>query len=71
MKTAKLPRCYYDFMDQLKTNPAGSTPYTPSLAMLYGLKESIRSVSRLVSMLAAQTALDSWQPRDCETGLHS
>jgi hypothetical protein len=23
MKTAKLPRCYYDFMDQLKTNPAG------------------------------------------------
>lgn len=44
MKTAKLPRCYYDFMDQLKTNPAGSTPYTPSLAMLYGLKESIRSV---------------------------
>ncbi|KAF6266398.1 pyridoxal phosphate-dependent transferase [Scenedesmus sp. NREL 46B-D3] len=41
MKTAKLPRCYYDFMDQLKTNPAGSTPYTPSLSMLYGLKESI------------------------------
>jgi hypothetical protein len=24
MKTAKLPRCYYDFMDQLKTNPAGA-----------------------------------------------
>jgi alanine-glyoxylate transaminase/serine-glyoxylate transaminase/serine-pyruvate transaminase len=42
MKTAKLPRCYYDFMDQLKTNPAGSTPYTPSLAMLYGLRESIK-----------------------------
>lgn len=41
MKTAKLPRCYYDFADQLKTNPAGSTPYTPSLSMLYGLKESI------------------------------
>jgi aspartate aminotransferase-like enzyme len=44
MKTAKLPRCYYDFEDQLKTNPAGSTPYTPSLSMLYGLKESIRCV---------------------------
>jgi alanine-glyoxylate transaminase/serine-glyoxylate transaminase/serine-pyruvate transaminase len=41
MKTAKLPRCYYDFMDQLKTNPAGSTPYTPSLSLLYGLRESL------------------------------
>lgn len=24
MKTAKLPRVYYDFLDQLKTNPAGT-----------------------------------------------
>lgn len=41
MKTAKLPRCYYDFADQLKTNPDGNTPYTPSLHLLYGLRESL------------------------------
>jgi alanine-glyoxylate transaminase / serine-glyoxylate transaminase / serine-pyruvate transaminase len=41
MKTAQLKRCYYDFADMLKTNPSGSVPYTPSLPMLYGLKESI------------------------------
>lgn len=40
-KTAKLPRCYYDFADQLSTNPAGNTPYTPSLHLLYALEESL------------------------------
>jgi hypothetical protein len=42
MKSAKLPRCYYDVMDQMKTNPSGNTPYTPSLSRLYGLRESIK-----------------------------
>lgn len=41
MKTARLPRCYYSFEDQLRTNPGGSTPYTPSLHLLYGLQESL------------------------------
>jgi len=41
MKSAKLKRVYYDFADMLKTNPSGNVPYTPSLPMLYGLKESI------------------------------
>lgn len=41
-KTAKLPRVYYDWDDQLKTNPGGNTPYTPSLHLLYGLRESLR-----------------------------
>ena len=41
METATLPRCYYDFQDQLKTNPSGNTPYTPSLHLLYGLQESL------------------------------
>eukprot|EP00798_Chlamydomonas_sp_ICE-L_P010585 gene10585-12245_t len=40
-KTAQLKRCYYDFADYLKTNPSGNTPYTPSLPLLYGTKESI------------------------------
>lgn len=41
MKTAKLPRIYYSFEDQLKTNPSGNVPYTPSLMLLHGLKESL------------------------------
>lgn len=40
-KTAKMKRCYYDFADMLKTNPAGSVPYTPSLPLIYGLQESL------------------------------
>jgi alanine-glyoxylate transaminase/serine-glyoxylate transaminase/serine-pyruvate transaminase len=42
MKTAKLKRCYFDFLDMLKTNPSGNVPYTPTLSLLYGLQESLR-----------------------------
>ncbi len=42
MKTAKLRRCYFDFLDMLKTNPSGNVPYTPTLSLLYGLQESVR-----------------------------
>jgi len=38
---AKLPRCFFDFGDMRKTNPTGYFPYTPSLPMLYGLRESL------------------------------
>ena len=41
MKTSKLKNCYYDFADMLKTNPSGSVPYTPSLPLLYGMRESV------------------------------
>lgn len=41
MKTATSKRCYYDFADQLKTNPSGNVPYTPCLSLLYGLRESL------------------------------
>jgi alanine-glyoxylate transaminase/serine-glyoxylate transaminase/serine-pyruvate transaminase len=41
MKTAQLKRVYYDFADQLRLNPDGNVPYTPSIPMLYGLKESM------------------------------
>jgi alanine-glyoxylate transaminase/serine-glyoxylate transaminase/serine-pyruvate transaminase len=40
-KAAGLKRCYYDWEDQLATNPAGSVPYTPSIPLLYGLQESL------------------------------
>lgn len=40
-KTAKLPRSYYDFEGMLKTNPSGNVPYTPSIPLLYGLRETL------------------------------
>lgn len=41
MKTSHLKNCYFDFTDMLKTNPQGSVPYTPSLPLLYGMRESV------------------------------
>ncbi|MGH7580408.1 MAG: aminotransferase class V-fold PLP-dependent enzyme [Gemmatimonadales bacterium] len=38
---ARLPRCFFDFGDMRKANPTGYFPYTPSLPMLYGLRESL------------------------------
>jgi alanine-glyoxylate transaminase/serine-glyoxylate transaminase/serine-pyruvate transaminase len=38
---AKLPRVFFDFGDMRKANATGYFPYTPSLPMLYGLRESI------------------------------
>ncbi len=40
--SAKLKRCYYDLEDQLATNPSGNVPYTPSIPLLYGMKEALR-----------------------------
>jgi len=38
---AKLPRVFFDFGDMRKHNATGYFPYTPSLPMLYGLRESL------------------------------
>jgi alanine-glyoxylate transaminase/serine-glyoxylate transaminase/serine-pyruvate transaminase len=38
---AKTPRCYFDFGDMRKANATGYFPYTPSIPMLYGLREAI------------------------------
>jgi alanine-glyoxylate transaminase / serine-glyoxylate transaminase / serine-pyruvate transaminase len=38
---AKLPRVFFDFGDMRKANASGYFPYTPSLPMLYGLRESL------------------------------
>ena len=40
-KTAKLPRCYWSFDDMIRANATGYFPYTPSMPMLYGFKESV------------------------------
>ena len=38
---AKLPRVFFDFGDMRKANTTGYFPYTPSLPMLYGLREAM------------------------------
>jgi alanine-glyoxylate transaminase/serine-glyoxylate transaminase/serine-pyruvate transaminase len=38
---AKLPRVFFDFGDMTKANATGYFPYTPSLPLLYGLRESL------------------------------
>ena len=35
------PRCYFDFGDMIRANATGYFPYTPSLPLLYGLRESL------------------------------
>jgi alanine-glyoxylate transaminase/serine-glyoxylate transaminase/serine-pyruvate transaminase len=39
--SAKLARVFFDFGDMRKANTTGYFPYTPSLPLLYGLRESI------------------------------
>jgi alanine-glyoxylate transaminase / serine-glyoxylate transaminase / serine-pyruvate transaminase len=40
-RNAKLPRCFFDFDDMIKTNKIGFFPYTPSVPMLRGLRVSV------------------------------
>lgn len=40
-KSARLPRCYWSYEDMVKANGSGYFPYTPSIPMLYGLRESL------------------------------
>jgi alanine-glyoxylate transaminase/serine-glyoxylate transaminase/serine-pyruvate transaminase len=40
-KSASCTRAYFDFSDHIKANATGYFPYTPSLPMLYGLRESL------------------------------
>ncbi|MGH8579908.1 MAG: aminotransferase class V-fold PLP-dependent enzyme, partial [Gammaproteobacteria bacterium] len=40
-KTAKCPRCFFDFGDMIKTNDLGYFPYTPPMNLLRGLRESL------------------------------
>ena len=40
-KTATSRRCYFDYGDMVSANASGYFPYTPSIPMLYGLRESL------------------------------
>ena len=43
-KAAKLPRCFFDFEDQIKTNVSGFFPYTPPMILLRGLREALNMI---------------------------
>jgi alanine-glyoxylate transaminase/serine-glyoxylate transaminase/serine-pyruvate transaminase len=40
-KSATSRRCYFDYGDMVNSNASGYFPYTPSIPMLYGLRESL------------------------------
>jgi alanine-glyoxylate transaminase/serine-glyoxylate transaminase/serine-pyruvate transaminase len=40
-RTSTMPRCYFSFDDQIKTNDAGYFPYTPPTQLLHGLRASL------------------------------
>jgi alanine-glyoxylate transaminase / serine-glyoxylate transaminase / serine-pyruvate transaminase len=44
-KTAKTPRCYFDYADMVTANAQGYFPYTPSVPMMYGLKEALALIA--------------------------
>jgi alanine-glyoxylate transaminase/serine-glyoxylate transaminase/serine-pyruvate transaminase len=41
LPSAKCARVFFDFADQIKANATGYFPYTPSIPLLYGLRESL------------------------------
>jgi alanine-glyoxylate transaminase / serine-glyoxylate transaminase / serine-pyruvate transaminase len=44
-KKATSKRCYFDYGDMVTNNAAGYFPYTPSIPMLYGLRESLAMIA--------------------------
>ncbi len=75
-KRAKYPRCYFDYGDMVSANASGYFPYTPSVPMMYGLRESLamlaeeglENVFRRHSYLAAgvrAAVLEGWKLRLC------
>ncbi|MBM3614107.1 MAG: aminotransferase class V-fold PLP-dependent enzyme [Alphaproteobacteria bacterium] len=41
MDTARLPRCFFDLADQIRSNASGGFPYTPPAGLIAGLSRSI------------------------------
>jgi len=44
-RSASSPRCYFDYGDMVTANATGYFPYTPSIPMLYGLRESLALIA--------------------------
>jgi len=58
-KSAKSPRCYFDYADMVNANASGYFPYTPSVPMMYGLRESLAMIAEegLENIFARHTYL--------------
>ena len=41
MQTARLPRTFFDFADQIRTNASGGFPYTPPVGLIAGLARAV------------------------------
>jgi alanine-glyoxylate transaminase/serine-glyoxylate transaminase/serine-pyruvate transaminase len=77
-RTAKLPRCFFDFADMIKANAQGYFPYTPAATLLRGLRASIDMLleeglenvfarhQRLAG--AVRVAVEAWGLRNCAHG---
>ena len=44
-KTATSRRCYFDYNDMVVANASGYFPYTPSVPMMHGLRESLAMIA--------------------------
>jgi alanine-glyoxylate transaminase/serine-glyoxylate transaminase/serine-pyruvate transaminase len=77
-KKATSRRCYFDYGDMVASNATGYFPYTPSLPMLYGLRESLAilaeegldNVFQRHSYLAGgvrAAVLEGWKLKLCAT----
>jgi alanine-glyoxylate transaminase/serine-glyoxylate transaminase/serine-pyruvate transaminase len=77
-KAATSRRCYFDYGDMVAANASGYFPYTPSIPMMYGLRESLamlaeeglENVLQRHSYLAAgvrAAVFDGWQLKLCAT----
>jgi len=74
-KSAKCARAFFDFEDHIKANATGYFPYTPSLPLLYGLKEAMTmmfeegldNISQRHHFLASgvRAAVEAWGLKVC------
>src|ERR1700721_1991385 len=75
-KKAASKRCYFDYGDMVSANASGYFPYTPSVPMMYGLRDSLPilaeggldNVFRRHTYLAAGTRaaiLEGWKLKLC------
>src|SRR5579871_1193998 len=44
-RNAKGRRCYFDYGDMISANASGYFPYTPSIPLLYGLREALQMLA--------------------------
>jgi alanine-glyoxylate transaminase/serine-glyoxylate transaminase/serine-pyruvate transaminase len=77
-KAATSRRCYFDYADMVGSNASGYFPYTPSIPMLYGLRESLAMLAEegLENVFARHAylaggvraaVLDGWKLKLCAT----